>query len=80
MDRFIPHACMLRCASFYSQPCELINVAPSLNVNILIYLEAPLFSFILCDLKLSKVLLYIDSSIHLFSVDGDSMDFSRSTH
>ena len=58
MDRFTPDACILRCASFNPQPCESLNVVPSLNVTTLLHLEAPLFYFILsCD---TTLLLYQD--------------------
>ena len=49
VDSFTPDACILRCACFIHQPCELLNVVPSLNGTILLHLEVPLFSFILCS-------------------------------
>ena len=50
---FTPDACILRCACSNHQPCELLNVVPSLNLTILLHLEVPLFSFLLsCDLRL----------------------------
>ena len=58
VDSFTPDPCILRCACFNHQPCEFLNVVPSLNVTILLNWGAPLFSFILsCDMTL---LLYQD--------------------
>ena len=70
MDSFTPDACILGCASFNHQPCDLLNIVPSLNVTILLHLEAPTFYFILCS---SCWILLLIPLWRLPFVDGNFM-------